>query len=96
MFGSTLHQANHKALSTKYWVLFDEAIAEPMNSNNVLRRGRVLFDFLPQSGDMVINRARDRRAVVAPNFVEQLISRYDFTSMPYQVVQDLKFARGKI
>ena len=66
-----------------------------MNGDDVLRLGRILFDLLPQPGDMVINRARDRGAVVSPNFVEQLIACDDFTSTPDQVAQDLKLARGK-
>ena len=57
-----------------------------------LRLGWIRFDFLTQLGDMVVNRARNRRAVIPPNFVEQLIPGDDFTSMPDQVAQDLEFA----
>src|SRR6185503_5535208 len=76
--------------------LFDEAIADSMNSNDVLRCGRVFFDFLSQPGDMIINRARNRCAVIPPNFIQQLIARDDLTSMPDQVTQDLKFARREV
>ena len=72
--------------------LFDEAIAQSVNSNYVLRLGWIRFDFLTQLGDMVVNRARNRCAVIPLNFVEQLIPGDDFTSMPDQVAQDLEFA----
>ena len=72
--------------------LFDEAIAESVNGNDVLRLGWIRFDFLTQPGDMVVNRARNRVATIPPNFVEQLIACDDFTSTPDQVAQDLEFA----
>ena len=73
-------------------LLFDEAIAESVHGNNVLRLGRVGLDFLPQPGDVVVDRARHRGAVVPPDFVEQLIARNDFTPTPDQVAHDLEFA----
>ena len=72
--------------------LFDEAIAKAVNGNDVPRLGWVRFDLLTQPGDTIVNRARDRAADIAPNFVEQLIARDDFTSTRDQVAQDLKFA----
>jgi hypothetical protein len=59
----------------------------------VLRLGWVEFDFLTKLGDMVVNGAGNRGAVIPPDFVEQLIAGDDFPSMPDQVAQDLKFAR---
>lgn len=76
--------------------LLDEAVTDSMDSDDVLRFRRVVLDFLTQPGDMIINRARDRSALVSPNFVEQLIAGDYFTAMPDQVVQDLKFASGEI
>src|SRR6266404_2837539 len=65
--------------------LFDEAIAESMDSNNVLRLGWGRFDFLTKLGDVVINRARNRAALIPPNLVEQLIACDDFSSAADQV-----------
>lgn len=76
--------------------LLDEAIAESMDRDNVLWCGWVGFDLLPQPRDVVINCARNRSAVITPNFVKQLIAGHDFTSMPDQVMQDLKLASGKL
>ena len=73
--------------------LLDEAIPDPVNGNNVPGIRRVLFDFLTQPGDVVIDRARNRSATITPNFVEQLIACDDFTSTPDQIAQDLKLAR---
>src|ERR1700755_2241351 len=67
-----------------------------MDSDDMLRRGWIRFDFLPQPRDMIINRARNRAAFIAPNFIKQLIACDDLTAMPDQVTQDLKFARRKI
>ena len=72
--------------------LFDEAITEPVNRNNVLWIRRILFDLLTQPGDVVVDRARNRGAAVTPNFVEQLIACDNLTSMADEVAQDLKFA----
>ena len=72
--------------------LFDEAIAESVKGDDVPRLGRVGFDFLPQPGDVVVNGARNRSAVIPPNVVEQLIARDDLTATPDQVAQDLRFA----
>src|SRR5215212_4224390 len=76
--------------------LFDEAVADPMNRNDVLRLRWVRFDFLTQPGDMIINRAGNGTALISPNFVQQLIACDDFTATPNQVAQDLKLASGKI
>jgi hypothetical protein len=62
--------------------LFNEAIADSVNGYNVPRLGWVRFDFLTKLGDMVVNRARHRGAVITPNLVEQLIACDDFTSTP--------------
>ena len=43
--------------------LFDEAIAEPVNSDDVLRIGWIRFDLLTQPGDMVVNRARYEKKI---------------------------------
>src|SRR5215208_3374075 len=76
--------------------LFDEAVADPMNRNDVLRLRRVRFDFLTQPRDMIVDRAGNRTALISPNFVQQLIACDDLTATPNQVAQDLKFASGKI
>ena len=76
--------------------LLDEAIAQTVNGYDVSRFGGVLFDLLTELRNVVIDRARDRGAVVSPNFVEQLIAGHRFTSMPNQVPQDFKLASGHI
>jgi len=52
----------------------------------------IRFYFLAQPGDMIINRARNRIAVISPNLVEEFIASYDFTSTPNQIAQDFEFA----
>ncbi len=72
--------------------LFDEPVAEAVNGNDVPGLRRVLFDFLPQPRDVVVYRARNRRAVIPPNFVEQLVACDDFAPAPDEVVKNLKLA----
>lgn len=50
-----------------------------MGSNYVLRIHRIVFEFLPQTGDMCINRASVERSVFAPDMMQKLFARYDFT-----------------
>ena len=73
-------------------MLFDEAIAEAVERDDVTRLGRVGLDFLSQSRDVVVDGACYGCAVVAPNFVEQLIACDDFTAMADQVTENLKLA----
>jgi hypothetical protein len=64
-----------------------------MHGDDVLRLGGVLLDLLPQSGDVIINRSGEGKVLIAPNFIEQLITRNWFATMFDEVFQDLEFTR---
>lgn len=55
--------------------------------------GRAVFDLLAQLGDVVVDRARQRKLVVAPDFIEQLVAGYGFALVLYEVFENFKFAR---
>lgn len=88
----SLHTLYRDCKKLYRWLL-DEAIAEAVNGDDVLRFRRIRFDFLSQPGDMVIDRTRNRAAFIAPNLIQQLIACDDLTLMTNQITQDLKFAR---
>ena len=63
-----------------------------MDRDDVPGLRRIFLNLLTQPRDVIVDRARNRTAIVSPNFVEQLIACDDFASTPDQVVQDFKLA----
>src|SRR5581483_4940437 len=54
------------------------------------------LDGLPQLDDVVVDRARRREDVVAPDLVEELVPRDDLARVLDEVLQDLELARGEV
>jgi len=68
-------------------------VAEPLNRHDPGRLLRSVFQLLPQTGDVHIHGARERSAVVAPYFAQELLSRQSLARVLQEVSQQLKLAR---
>src|SRR4051812_17917480 len=66
-----------------------------MHGDDVVRVAHVVFDLVAQFGDVHVNGARQGKAVVAPDGVEQLVARDDFAPMLKKISEDAELARGK-
>jgi hypothetical protein len=64
-----------------------------MDGNEMLGLTCVLLDFLTQSRDVIVYGSRQRKIVVPPNFIEQLIARNSLPTMLDEVLEHPEFAR---
>ena len=84
------------AIANDHSYLPDELISEPVHGEDVLRVARVVFELLPQPGDVDVDGPRRRHRVVAPHLVEQLVARQRGAAMLDEVPQQLELARGQV
>ena len=73
--------------------LADELVAHAVHREDVLRVAGVGLDFLPQPGDVYVDRARRRHRVVAPDFVEQFVAGQRRLAMLDEVLEQQELAR---
>ena len=62
----------------------------------MLRLVRGALDLLPQLRDEVVDRARGRRFLVAPDLVEDLLARHDLSGVRDEVAEQIEFARREL
>jgi hypothetical protein len=74
--------------------LSKELVANAMYGDDVPRIGGVLLDLLPKAGNVVVYHTRERRVVIAPDFIQQLIARESLATTLNEVFQHSEFARG--
>ena len=55
--------------------------------------GGILFDFLTQPGDVIVDGACDREVVIPPNFIEQLLTGDGLAPVFNEISEDLELAR---
>src|SRR5580704_9130954 len=73
----------------------DEAVTRSPNRHDVLRRGRVDFDDLPQSEHKVVDRANGDVRVVVPDRVEDVQTRQNLALMLKKVAEEDHHLRGQ-
>src|SRR5262245_30037452 len=71
----------------------NELVSNSMNRQDVARISWRHLQFVPELGDVVVHRARQRKHIVAPDLFEQLIAGYDLSFMENQESQCFKFTR---
>ena len=54
------------------------------------------LDLLPQLGDEVVDRARRRRLLVAPDLVQNLLARDDLARVRHQIAEEIELARREV
>src|SRR5215471_14580662 len=70
-------------------VLPDEAVAQPVNGQDVLGMGGVGLDLLAQRCDVDVNGSSRWHRIVAPDLVEQLVARQQRVPMLHEIPQKL-------
>src|SRR2546430_2304582 len=73
-----------------------QLISHPVDCEEVPRLASVVAEFLAQLDDDLIERARGAVVIVTPDFIQQAISRHDFTRMGVEELQDLHFFRRQL
>src|SRR6185369_14610759 len=74
----------------------DELVPGAVDGEDVLGfLGRSL-DLLPQLRHEVVDRARRRRLLIAPDLVEDLLARDDLAGVRDQVAEQIELARGEV
>lgn len=71
----------------------DELVPCSMHCDDVVRISGIVFDLLTELCDVSVYGASERKTVVAPHGVQQLIARYDLALMLYEILQQLELAR---
>ena len=69
-----------------------EPVAEPPDSEKVLRVPRILFEFLPQQTEVNIYRTGHGHGTVSPDVLKQLLTGNGFIPMLNEVPQKFEFA----
>src|SRR5436189_536820 len=73
-----------------------ELISHPVPGQDELRMARIGLDLLAQPRDVHVDGARRRHGVVAPHFVEQLVTGKRGAAMLQEVAQQLKLPRREL
>ena len=56
---------------------------------------RIGLQLLAELQDMIVNRARGRIILIAPDFIQQFIARDDTLGILHKELQGLEFLRGE-
>src|SRR5262245_9423863 len=80
----------------RYETLARELVAEPVHREDELRVPGIRFDLLTQPGDVHVHRSGGRNGVVAPDLVQQLLSRERRAAMLDEVTQQSELPRGEL
>lgn len=73
--------------------LSKELVANAMYGDDMMRFRRVILNLLTQTGNVVVYRTRERKVVVAPYLVKQLVARDSLATMLNKVLEHSEFAR---
>src|ERR1044071_1788126 len=71
-------------------------VADAMNGDDVVRVAGSVFDLLAELGDVHVNGACERQALVAPDVVEELVAADDLAATLDEVAHDLELAGRKL
>src|SRR5215467_2209009 len=72
----------------------NELVAGTVYGQEILRVRRVRLKLLPQAEDMVVHGPAGRIVLVAPDFVQQRVSRVHHSGRRRKEFQELEFLRG--
>ena len=77
-------------------LLNQKLVSGAVDGDDVSRRARIVFDLLPQLGNVRIHSAAEGKAVVAPHSVEQLAARDCLSPASAEILEDFVLARREV